>query len=231
MDPQGPQSNMRSMQGHKPPQTGRDLSQGAHTVTINGVRYTLKFNNHSARVAEDIYADVYGRDIGYYAILSEYANLRDSEAVFADCIDALGKVSNETDRDALAMELFGKKAQDLNPLIVAGGDALKALGEEGVAAGAVFSGEALDAMGGFDDSMQRLNATGEGLKNTVGLLLIPAFQPLVDLATSSMADVSSALKDGLQPGEMDTIITKLTTNIGGAMTEVSGRVTEAIPVV
>lgn len=164
-------------------------------------------------------------------IYDSNGKLRDSEAVFFDCIDALGNVGNETERDALAMEIFGKKAQDLNPLIVAGADKLKDLGEEGEAMGAVFSGDALDAMGSFDDSMQRFNATGEGLKNTIGLLLIPAFQPLMDVATSTMADVSNALKDGLQPGEMETIITNLTTNIGGAMTQVTGLITEAIPII
>ena len=33
--------------------------------------------------------------------------LRDSEAVFYDVIDALGKIQNETERDAKAMEIFG----------------------------------------------------------------------------------------------------------------------------
>ena len=35
-------------------------------------------------------------------------------------IDALGKVTNETERDALAMQILGKSAQELNPLIEAG---------------------------------------------------------------------------------------------------------------
>ncbi len=165
------------------------------------------------------------------SVTDSNGKLRDSEDVFFDCIDALGKVSNETERDALSMELFGKKAQDLNPLIEAGSGTLKRLGDEAEAAGAVFSGSALAAMGSFDDSMQRLNSTSNGLKDTVGMLLIPAFQPLVDLATSSMTDVSNALKDGLQPGEMETIITNLTTNIGTAMTQVSSLITDAIPVV
>jgi hypothetical protein len=47
-------------------------------------------------------------------------SLRNSEDVFWDAIDALGQVANETERDALAMQLFGKSAQDLNPLIAQG---------------------------------------------------------------------------------------------------------------
>lgn len=157
--------------------------------------------------------------------------LRNNQDVFADCIDALGKMENETERDALAMELFGKKAQDLNPLILAGGDALRDAGDEAARMGVVFSGDALEAMGSFDDSIQRMNASSEGLKNSIGLMLIPAFQPLVDTASTTMAQVAMALQDGLQPGELETIITNLTSNISTAMGEVSTLVTDAIPVV
>jgi hypothetical protein len=38
--------------------------------------------------------------------------LRDAETVYWEAIDALGNVANETERDALAMQLFGKSAQD-----------------------------------------------------------------------------------------------------------------------
>lgn len=158
-------------------------------------------------------------------------HLRDTEAVFADCIDALGKISNETERDAIAMELFGKKAQDLNPLILAGGDAFRQVGEEAERMGVVFNDQAMSAMGAFDDSMQRFKATGEGLKNTIGLVVIPAFQPLVDAATSSMAEVSTALKDGLQPGEFEVIVKKVLEAIENAFKGVGTVINNALPVV
>lgn len=158
-------------------------------------------------------------------------HLRDTEAVFADCIDALGKISNETERDAIAMELFGKKAQDLNPMILAGGDAFRQVGEEAERMGVVFNNQAMSAMGAFDDSMQRFKATGEGLKNTIGLVVIPAFQPLVDAATSSMAEVSTALKDGLQPGEFEAIVKKVLDAIENAFKGVGTVINNALPVV
>ena len=42
-------------------------------------------------------------------------SLRDNEDVFNDTIAALGKIDNETERDAKAMKIFGKSAQELNP--------------------------------------------------------------------------------------------------------------------
>lgn len=52
---------------------GRDVAAPVRHVVFNGQRFLMKFNNRAARIAEDIYAEVYGRDIGYYAIISEVA--------------------------------------------------------------------------------------------------------------------------------------------------------------
>jgi len=157
--------------------------------------------------------------------------LRDSEAVFADAIDALGGIANETERDALSMELFGKKAQDLNPLIKAGGDTLRQLGEEAVQMGTVFNDNALTAMGAFDDSMQKFNATGEGMKNVIGMTVMPMFQPLVDTATGAMAQISTALQDGLQPGEFETITQNIIGTLQQSLTGITQIVTDAVPLV
>lgn len=163
------------------------------------------------------------------SIRDSSGSLRSAEDIFMDSIDALGKVSNETERDALAMDLFGKSAQELNPLIQTGSAGLKALGEEASSMGTVFSGDALKAMGGFDDSMQRFNQTGEALKNTIGLTLIPAFQPLVDTATTAMSDIAVALQDGLQPGEVEAIMGSIISTIDTTLAGLGTMITEALP--
>lgn len=164
------------------------------------------------------------------SIKDSNGNLRDSQDVFADCIDALGNIENETKRDALAMELFGKSAQDLNPLIEAGGQALSDMCDEAAEMGTVFGDDALSAMGAFDDSMQRFNATGTALKQTIGLVCIPAFKPLVDSATKSMAKVSKALQDGLQPEELGDLMTAILNDLGGVLTQITDIVGEAVPI-
>lgn len=56
--------------------TGRDLSVSAKHITIGGTQYTLKFNNNSARIAEDVYAEQFKKDIGYYEILEQATKLK-----------------------------------------------------------------------------------------------------------------------------------------------------------
>ena len=55
------------------PIRGRDMAAPEKCVTFNGQIWPLKFNNRAARIAEDVYAEQFGRDVGYYAILAEVA--------------------------------------------------------------------------------------------------------------------------------------------------------------
>ena len=105
--------------------------------------------------------------------------LRDAQDVFGDAIDALGAISNETERDAIAMTIFGRSARDLNPLIKAGSDGLRELTQEAHNVGYVMGEEALDALGAVDDQLQRMNRSGEALKNQIAVGMAPAVENLM----------------------------------------------------
>ena len=158
-------------------------------------------------------------------------NMRGTEDVFWDAIDALHNMEAGAERDALAMQLFGDSARELNPLIEAGSAAWREMGKEAQAMGTVFSDENIAKMGAFDDSMQRFNATGTALKNSIGLVMIPAFQPLIETATSAMGQVAVALQDGLEPDELPGILNGLLNMVSGALDDVAGLIEEALPIV
>lgn len=81
-------------------------------------------------------------------------NLRDSDDVYWEINDALGKLENETERDAIGMQILGKSAQELNPLITAGAERMKELGEQAHEAGYVLSDDMLNSYGALDDQIQ-----------------------------------------------------------------------------
>lgn len=110
--------------------------------------------------------------------------LRNSEDVFYDLIDALGKIQNETDRDAKAMDIFGRSARELNPLIEAGSGRLRELEAEAHKMGYVLSNETLQEAGALDDAMNRMNRKMETLKLHLGEFLIPLLTDFVDLLSS-----------------------------------------------
>jgi hypothetical protein len=116
------------------------------------------------------------------AITDETGKLRDNEAVFQDVIAALGGMENETERNIMAMALMGKSAQDLNPLILGGADALKKLGDEAAAAGLILSQETLDGLNEFNDVLDTTKAqvsmTGALIGAEFGKVLLPIIQDL-----------------------------------------------------
>lgn len=103
-------------------------------------------------------------------------NLRDNEDVFYDAIDALGKMENETERDALAMKIFGKSATDLNPMIEAGSDAMRGFAEEAHEMGYVLDNDALEALGRVQDEFDRFGKQMEAVKNQIASGVAPAIE-------------------------------------------------------
>ena len=163
------------------------------------------------------------------SITDVHGRLRSTEDVFWDAIDALGKIENPAERDAAAIALFGESAQKLNPLIEAGREGFEALNAEAERLGTVFSDDEIATMGGFDDAMQRNSQAVTGLKNAIGLALIPAFQPLVNRATEAMGRVNHAIRDGLTPDEMGELMDYLLDEMDGAIEYIISIIEDALP--
>jgi len=121
-------------------------------------------------------------------------SLRNNKAVFYEVIDALGKVTNETERDALAMQIFGKSATELNPLIKAGSTELNRLAQEAHQVGAVVSNEGVSALGTFDDNMETLKASTQGLMNEALAQLTPVINDLVTQLKDNMPAIIEAIQ-------------------------------------
>lgn len=133
--------------------------------------------------------------------------LRDNEEVFTEVIDKLGKMSNETQRDAYAMDIFGKSAQDLNSLIAVGKDGIAAFAKEAHDMGYVLDEETLSSLGAVDDALVRLDNFMTMIKNTIGAALAPAVTELADELQAwarsvdweqvgqDVAEVGGAIKD------------------------------------
>ena len=113
-------------------------------------------------------------------VASSNGSLKDANEVFYKAIDALGKVKNETDRDAMSMQIFGKSARELNPLIEAGSARLKELGVEAHNVGYVMDNETLQQFGQLDDAMQRMSKQSDALKNSLALALLPMLTGLFE---------------------------------------------------
>lgn len=142
------------------------------------------------------------KDLGV-SVKDASGQMRSAEDIFWDSIDALGKISNPVERDQKAMELFGKSAKELNPLIEAGSDGFRGFAAEAEKIGYVMDDKTLDAFGDFDDSMQRLSKTAESVKHSFGGVLLPVLSSASGEAVDLLGDFSKALSDA--GGDVDKI--------------------------
>lgn len=140
-----------------------------------------------ARDGSEAYAEAY-KKLGVQ-ITDADGSLRDSETVYWETIDALKGVTDETERDALAMELFGKSAKDLNTVIEMGSEGIAEYEQQAVSMGAVLGGEGLEALGALDDQMQIFASTTGATKN----ILASAFAPAMSGALEGVNSLGGAL--------------------------------------
>lgn len=162
------------------------------------------------------------------AVTNADGSLRDSEEVYWETIDALGSVANETERDALAMQIFGKSAQDLNPLIAQGSAGIAALTEEAKQMGAVLSEDSIAKLGAFDDSIQRLKQGSEAAKNVMGTVLLPQLQTLADDGVSLLGQFTSGLASA--GGDFDKISEVIGQTVGGIADMILGSLPQIVGV-
>lgn len=113
-------------------------------------------------------------------------NLRDSDEVFQEAIKKLGAMRNETQRDALAMKLFGKSAAELNPLIEDSGktysNLTKLMKENNIN---LVDQKTLDQANKFNDSIDNIKsifgATLQSVGTQLAAYLAPALEKVVGL--------------------------------------------------
>lgn len=116
--------------------------------------------------------------------------LRSGEAIFYDVLTALSRVGNETERDALAMDIFGRSANELAGIIDDGGAKLQTLGDEAARNGSIIEESLVQQMGSFQDKIDQLKASALPELLKAGGSAIEALTPLIE---SLVTVLSSAL--------------------------------------
>lgn len=194
-----------------------DVSYG----TISSSLTKLTRNMDAARDGNDKLGSAFQR-LGVQ-ITDSSGELRSAEAVFYDTIDALSQIDNQTERDAAAMELLGKSAQELNPLIQQGSRVLKEYAAEAEAAGYVMSEDELNALAAVDDAVQRVTKTYEAAKDELALDFAPASKGAMELFGKAVQTGSDILdKSGLVEN-LGTILASLA-DIGGSVLDLIGSI-------
>ena len=162
-----------------------DTLQGSLTKLTNNMQNAINGTGDAKSAFEQLGISLTNAD----------GSMRSANDVFYDTIDALGEVQNATERDALSMDIFGRSAQDLNPLIIQGSDTLKDYAKEAHDVGYVLDNEALEALGAVDDGFQRLQKTQESVKNQMAAEFAPYLTDFYEKITKLIKDGGQAMKE------------------------------------
>ena len=143
-------------------------------------------------------------------------SLRDADTVWQETIAALGNMENETERDAIAMELMGKSASELNPLIEDGGETYQKMAETMQKYGLDFiDEETLAKANEFNDTLDTMKALGMTALQTVGAQLAGYLAP----ALAKVADLVGKFAGWL--AQLDPRVLTIIATIGGVMAVVA----------
>lgn len=121
------------------------------------------------------------------AVYGSNGTMRGATEIWYDTLQALSQIPNETERDAKAMEIFGKSANQLAGIVDDGGASLKELGQQAEDAGLIMSQDGVDAANQFNDAIDQLKATATASFFEAGAALatslIPVMQELLQVVT------------------------------------------------
>ena len=171
-------------------------------VSMDRIKDSLKETTNKMQEAAAGTGDAYD---AYQRLGVEITNadgsLRSAQDVFYDTIDALGEIKNQTERDALAMDLMSESAQELNPLIDLGSEKMRDYAQEAHDMGYVLDNDALKSLQGVDDAYSRLQNTQEGVKNQLAAEFAPYLEEFYGDVTSGIKYIGDVLQ---QSGLVDS---------------------------
>lgn len=129
-------------------------------------------------------------------VKDQSGQFRNIEDIFNDTVKALGNIENETERDTVAMKLFGKSANELAGLIDDGGKKFRQLGQEAENIGGIVSQEDLEKLGALNDQLEQMKMQMKFAAMQAAVPILAALLPIIQSIAEGckkLASIISAL--------------------------------------
>lgn len=127
-----------------------------------------------------------------------------SGEAFNKSIEALSNMEDETKRNAIANDLFGKSYADIAPLLNEGSDGINKLKQEAIDLGGVISNDAVKSGAVLGDTIEKVKTSLGGIFNNLMGQLMPVVQELLDMVVENMPMISNMIMQ-LAPMLMDVL--------------------------
>lgn len=139
------------------------------------------------------------------SVANNDGTLKGTTAVLGEVSDKFKDLPRGPEKAALAMQIFGRSGSEMTQFLELGSEGMADLGDEAESLGVVMSTGAAQASERFVDSMTRVNAGAKGLKDSIGVSLMGAFNVFTDsmidngkVSDATMQNIRSAIAATIQ---------------------------------
>lgn len=125
--------------------------------------------------------------------------LRGADKVLVDVADRFAGLNDGPEKAALAVELFGKEGAKLIPLLNQGSEGIAQFSAEAQALGVVFSGDLAATAGTFNDNLDKVRSSLEGVQTQIAAELLPTLGLLAqEAANTDLSGIGETIGSGLR---------------------------------
>lgn len=139
--------------------TTRQLQEFEYWATLNGTTMEAMLNAMTRLTNQaQVNASAF-KELGV-SVKDENGELKDQKQLFLEVINALNKVENQTRKNALQFDIFGRSGNEIAQVIEQGADNLQQLSDEAESLGIILSENTIKSAGDFNDAMDKLRMQG-----------------------------------------------------------------------
>ena len=139
------------------------------------------------------------------------------EDQFEELVRAFQQMPEGAEKTQLAMQLFGRNAQGLMPLLNSSADSVDELRQRAHDLGLIMSDEDVDASVAFGDALDDLNAVWGALKQKFGAQMLPTLTKGLVAAANALGRITNAVEGAFKTGDWKGVFTAITEEISNIL--------------
>lgn len=132
------------------------------------------------------------------SIYDANGQLKDQETMMWEAMQALQNMENQTEKAALANDLFGRSGSELMPLLNGASGSIEAMREQAHELGLVMSDEFVDDSVAFTDTMDQIKRSVSAMGTSILGKLLPHIQSLGAKFVEIVPVIGAFIENGLQ---------------------------------
>ena len=140
-----------------------------------------------------------------------------AEEQFETLVKAFQEMPEGVEKSRLAVQLFGRGAQSLMPLLNSASGTVDDLRQRAHDLGLVMSDDDVDAAVNFGDALADLQSAWTAIQQKFGAQMLPMFTRGLVAAANALGRVSNAVSKAFQTGDWSEVFSTITDEIGALL--------------